>query len=57
MRAAASYWVCPELVAEVAFAEWMQHGLLRQPRFEGLRTDKSPQDCHRERPRDPGASG
>ncbi len=45
------HWVKPELVAEIAFAEWTQNGLLRQPRFEGIRTDKRPQDCRRERPR------
>lgn len=45
------HWVKPELVAEVAFAEWTQNGLLRQPRFEGLRTDKHPHDCRRELPR------
>src|SRR5581483_10138431 len=49
------HWVRPEVVAEVAFAEWTQHGLLRQPRFEGLRADKDPHDCRRERPRDAGA--
>jgi bifunctional non-homologous end joining protein LigD len=32
-------WAEPELVAEIAFAEWTQNGLLRQPRFEGLRPD------------------
>jgi bifunctional non-homologous end joining protein LigD len=48
------HWVRPELVAEVAFAEWTAHGLLRQPRFEGLRTDKRPRDCRRERPRATG---
>jgi bifunctional non-homologous end joining protein LigD len=46
-----THWVRPKLVAEIAFAEWTQHGRLRQPRFEGLRTDKAPQDCKRERPR------
>jgi bifunctional non-homologous end joining protein LigD len=49
------HWVRPELVAEIGFAEWTQHGLLRQPRFEGLRTDKDPRDCRRERPRDTAA--
>jgi DNA ligase D-like protein (predicted ligase)/DNA ligase D-like protein (predicted 3'-phosphoesterase) len=45
------HWVRPELVAEIAFAEWTQNGLLRQPRFEGLRTDKAPGEVRRERPR------
>jgi bifunctional non-homologous end joining protein LigD len=44
------HWVRPELVAEIAFGEWTQNGLLRQPRFEGLRTDKAPRECRRERP-------
>lgn len=44
------HWVKPKLVAEVAFAEWTQNGLLRQPRFEGLRADKKPTDVRRERP-------
>ena len=44
------HWVRPQLVAEIAFGEWTQHGLLRQPRFAGLRTDKKPHECRRERP-------
>jgi bifunctional non-homologous end joining protein LigD len=48
------HWVRPTLVAEIAFAEWTQNDLLRQPRFDGLRTDKKPRDCKRERPRDAG---
>ena len=32
----AVHWVEPRLVAEIAFAEWTQNGLLRQPRYEGL---------------------
>lgn len=49
------HWVRPVLVVEIAFPEWTQNDLLRQPRFEGLRTDKKPRDCKRERPRDAGA--
>ena len=45
------HWVKPQLVAEIAFGEWTQNGLLRQPRFEGLRPDKRPKECRRERPR------
>jgi bifunctional non-homologous end joining protein LigD len=45
------HWVRPKLVAEIGFSEWTQNGLLRQPRFEGLRADKAPRDCRRERPR------
>jgi bifunctional non-homologous end joining protein LigD len=44
------HWVRPQLVAEIAFSEWTQNGLLRQPRFEGLRMDKKPRECRRERP-------
>jgi bifunctional non-homologous end joining protein LigD len=45
------HWVQPKLVAEIAFAEWTQNGLLRQPRFEGLRPDKRPTECRREQPK------
>ena len=44
------HWVQPRLVAEIAYGEWTQNGLLRQPRFEGLRPDKKPHECRRERP-------
>ena len=40
----------PELVAQVAFAEWTTDGRLRQPRFLGLRDDKRPAEVLRERP-------
>ena len=48
------HWVQPRLVAEVAFSEWTQNGRLRQPRFEGVRTDKRPRECRRERPAQQG---
>jgi bifunctional non-homologous end joining protein LigD len=44
------HWVKPKYVAEIGFAEWTQNGLLRQPRFEGLREDKDPRQVRRERP-------
>jgi bifunctional non-homologous end joining protein LigD len=46
----AVHWVEPKLVAEIAFAEWTRNGLLRQPRYEGLRPDKKAIECRRERP-------
>ena len=33
-------WVTPRLVAQVGFAEWTSAGVLRHPRFLGLRDDK-----------------
>ncbi len=44
------HWARPELVAQVGFAEWTNDARLRQPRFLGLRDDKSPGDVIRERP-------
>jgi bifunctional non-homologous end joining protein LigD len=46
-----AHWTRPELVAQIGFAEWTSDGRLRQPRFLGLRDDKSPADVVRERPR------
>ena len=43
-----AHWVRPTLVAEVAFSEWTDDGKIRQPSLQGLRTDKSPSDVHRE---------
>jgi DNA ligase D-like protein (predicted ligase) len=47
-RPKGAHWVRPELVAQLAFAEWTGAGRLRQPRFLGLRDDKRPQDVVRE---------
>src|SRR5207248_5219221 len=43
------HFVKPQLVAEIAFGEWTQNDLLRQPRFEGLRADKKATSVRRER--------
>jgi DNA ligase D-like protein (predicted ligase) len=42
-------WVHPELVAEIGFSEWTSAGLLRHPRFIGLRDDKPAHEVRRER--------
>jgi bifunctional non-homologous end joining protein LigD len=42
-------WVEPELVAEVAFADWTKSGRLRAPAYKGLRNDKDPAEVVRER--------
>jgi bifunctional non-homologous end joining protein LigD len=43
-------WAAPELVAEIGFAEWTRDGKLRQPRYQGLRDDKSAREVVREVP-------
>ena len=43
------HFVKPELVAQIAFAEWTDDGLLRQPVFLGLRADKEASEVTRER--------
>ncbi|HEY9180956.1 MAG TPA: non-homologous end-joining DNA ligase [Candidatus Baltobacteraceae bacterium] len=49
------HWVEPKLVAQVRFTEWTRDGYLRQPAFLGLRLDKKPAECIRERPVDTDA--
>jgi bifunctional non-homologous end joining protein LigD len=44
-----AHWIRPDLVAEVSFAEWTRDGLLRQPVFVALRSDKDPHEIVRER--------
>jgi ATP-dependent DNA ligase len=41
-------WVSPKLVAQVGFSEWTSAGLLRHPRFLGLRDDKAAREVRRE---------
>jgi len=42
------YWVKPQLVAEVAFAQWTHSGRLRHAVFQGLRSDKDARQVRRE---------
>lgn len=41
-------WVNPKLVGQVGFSEWTSAGLLRHPRFLGLRDDKPARQVIRE---------
>ncbi len=43
-------FVRPRLVAEVELTEWTEGGHVRHPSFQGLRTDKAPEECVREEP-------
>ncbi|QGG97150.1 ATP-dependent DNA ligase [Actinomarinicola tropica] len=43
------HWVEPDLVCQVGFAEWTGDGLLRHPRYQGLRDDKPAREVVRER--------
>lgn len=45
------HWVRPEHVVQVAFTEWTTDGLLRHPRFLGMRDDKNPREVVREQGR------
>jgi DNA ligase D-like protein (predicted ligase) len=55
VREHTAHWVRPELVAQVGFSEWTRDGMLRHPRFLGLREDKEPAEVVRERASGPGA--
>jgi bifunctional non-homologous end joining protein LigD len=44
------HWMKPELVIQVAFADWTHSGILRQPRYLGLRQDRDPATVVREEP-------
>jgi len=45
-----AHWIKPELVAEIAFTEWTDDGVLRHPSFIGLREDKGEAEVVREVP-------
>ncbi|HEX4786831.1 MAG TPA: non-homologous end-joining DNA ligase [Actinospica sp.] len=44
----AVHWVRPELVAQIGFTEWTRDGMLRHPRYLGMREDKPARDVVRE---------
>lgn len=46
---ATAYWLKPELVCEVSYAELTSDGIMRHPSFEGMRTDKASKDVHEEK--------
>jgi bifunctional non-homologous end joining protein LigD len=58
-KLSAPHWVEPQLVAQVAFAEWTSSGVLRQPSFKGLLEDRDPQSVVKETParREAGEEG
>ena len=45
-----AHWIKPQLVAEIAFAEFTDDGILRHPSFIGLREDKPARDVVKEVP-------
>jgi bifunctional non-homologous end joining protein LigD len=47
-----AHWIKPELVAEIAFTEMTDDGVLRHPSFMGLREDKPAKDVVKEVPQD-----
>jgi bifunctional non-homologous end joining protein LigD len=49
VRETGARWVRPELVAQIDFTEWTRDGMLRHPRYLGLRDDKKPAEVVRER--------
>ncbi|QKW10695.1 ATP-dependent DNA ligase [Streptomyces sp. NA04227] len=51
VRERGAHWVEPFVVAEIGFTEWTRDGMLRHPRFLGLRQDKKPSEVVREHPR------
>ena len=41
-------WIKPKLICEVAFQEWTEEGIMRQPSFQGLRDDKKSKEVTHE---------
>ncbi|MFI2351210.1 non-homologous end-joining DNA ligase [Streptomyces sp. NPDC019443] len=50
VRERRAHWVRPELVAQIGFTEWTRDGMLRHPRYLGLRDDKPAREVVREQP-------
>ncbi len=50
VRERTAHWAEPVLVAQIAFTEWTRDGMLRHPRFLGMRDDKAAADVVREAP-------
>jgi bifunctional non-homologous end joining protein LigD len=46
-----AHWIEPKLVAEIAYAQFTDDGILRHPSFIGLREDKPAKDVVREVPK------
>ena len=44
------HWVQPKIICEMSFSQWTSDGLMRHPKFEGLRSDKVPRKVHQETP-------
>jgi bifunctional non-homologous end joining protein LigD len=44
------HWMKPKAVIQVAFQDWTQDGILRQPRYVGMRADRDPKTVVRETP-------
>ncbi|GAC1388991.1 MAG: non-homologous end-joining DNA ligase [Vulcanimicrobiaceae bacterium] len=44
-----AHFIEPKLVAQIRFTEWTRDGVMRHPAFLGLRADKKPSECVREK--------
>jgi bifunctional non-homologous end joining protein LigD len=42
------FWIKPEIVAEIKFAEWTKENILRQASYKGLRIDKAAKEVKKE---------
>lgn len=50
------HWVKPKLLCEVTLSEWTKEGIMRQPVFKGMRSDKDPHKVKKETPAAPHRS-